>query len=576
MLTRDAFPVFALALVVVAVALCIPLHVYPLSNYIEELWVALGVIGCSAWLFWRGGVFRFSVLTAMWLVLGCIFFFSAFFHESTFFSGKAFYIVFWFLGFLSLLISDQVDWSSDQASTALAWIVFSSALVCAVGGFFRHYGWLWDGAAAFVPQVNTGRMVGLVGHSNFFAFICLIGMCGGAWLFNRGRVRLWLLALSGFLFIYGVVLSGSRAALLAWCVLLICVWVRRRKLQSDRLVRALAVSAFAFLIVQPLAGYVDDFLSGFASGLSQVDGRLFEFGGRGVGSSGRLDEWNITLDVFLDHPLTGVGIGNYASAGFEKHIALGVPSPGGLFSHSHNLILQMAAELGLVGLVWLMAFLALCAKGVWEGLADIRRVLPVSVLLVFFVYSQFEFPYWIMHFLVLNLLLTGAVGGKHFSFEVKLGKFFSAILVFLFLSVSAIYVPLAERFYWSFKQYLQRAPVEVGEYSFMNSMIADPLLEPYGYLIYVANFQVSPKSLEREITVLRRFRDYRPYAPVLVRLAILEVAAGNTENGRRVINDARIFYGSASIDTHVLSQLEEAERAFPDVDFTLLRPSKAG
>ncbi|MFU6379037.1 Wzy polymerase domain-containing protein, partial [Metapseudomonas otitidis] len=230
----------------------------------------------------------------------------------------------------------------------------------------------------------------------------------------------------------------------------------------------------------------------------------------------------------------------------------------------------------LVGLVWLMAFLALCAKGVWEGLADIRRVLPVSVLLVFFVYSQFEFPYWMMHFLVLNLLLIGAVGRKYFSFEVKLGKFFSAILVFLFLSVSAIYVPLAERFYWSFKQYLQRAPVEVGEYSFMNSMIADPLLEPYGYLIYIANFQVSPKSLEREITVLRRFRDYRPYAPVLVRLAILEVAAGNTENGRRVINDARIFYGSASIDTHVLSQLEEAERAFPDVDFSLLRPSKAG
>ncbi|MHB1393313.1 MAG: O-antigen ligase family protein [Clostridia bacterium] len=73
----------------------------------------------------------------------------------------------------------------------------------------------------------------------------------------------------------------------------------------------------------------------------------------------RLEIWKAALNMFLDSPIFGNGIGTtwyYLSSGSDKLYRY--------ILHSHNIYLQVAAEMGIIGLC---AFINLVGKMVWEG-----------------------------------------------------------------------------------------------------------------------------------------------------------------------------------------------------------------
>ncbi len=106
----------------------------------------------------------------------------------------------------------------------------------------------------------------------------------------------------------------------------------------------------------------------------------------------RLAHWQAAVAMFSDHPLLGVGIGNYVPA-YPAYALPGWEDPLG---HAHNYYLHVAAEGGLVGLaaylvLWGAAFwqafrLHLRAEGEWRGLT--LGVLGVMVALS--VHSLFD------------------------------------------------------------------------------------------------------------------------------------------------------------------------------------------
>lgn len=74
----------------------------------------------------------------------------------------------------------------------------------------------------------------------------------------------------------------------------------------------------------------------------------------------RLAHWIAGINMFADHPFTGVGIGNYSDAYPQYYITIFVNSLG----HAHNYYINIAAETGLVGLVAFLLFvLALFVAG---------------------------------------------------------------------------------------------------------------------------------------------------------------------------------------------------------------------
>lgn len=67
----------------------------------------------------------------------------------------------------------------------------------------------------------------------------------------------------------------------------------------------------------------------------------------------RLAHWIAGLHMFMDHPVLGVGIGNYADA-YPRYFITIFTDPLG---HAHNYYINIAAETGLIGLIAFLLFL---------------------------------------------------------------------------------------------------------------------------------------------------------------------------------------------------------------------------
>lgn len=81
----------------------------------------------------------------------------------------------------------------------------------------------------------------------------------------------------------------------------------------------------------------------------------------------RLAHWEAALGMLNDHPLLGVGIGNYVPV----YPAYALPGWRDPLGHAHNYYLHIAAETGLVGLAAYLVVLIACF---WNGWDTVRRV----------------------------------------------------------------------------------------------------------------------------------------------------------------------------------------------------------
>jgi tetratricopeptide (TPR) repeat protein len=106
-----------------------------------------------------------------------------------------------------------------------------------------------------------------------------------------------------------------------------------------------------------IADKVSDQYHSFVNlGSDQGDGsRLITGGGN------RYDFWRVAVHEFSDHPVGGLGAGNYAADYYqERRQDQDVEQP-------HSLPLQVLAELGLVGAALLAAFVVAVAVGLWRS-----------------------------------------------------------------------------------------------------------------------------------------------------------------------------------------------------------------
>jgi O-antigen ligase len=157
-------------------------------------------------------------------------------------------------------------------------------------------------------------------------------------------------AVSALLMGVALVLSTARGAWLAAGAMLAAVGLLVRwRVWVARVAVACAVAAALFLTVP---------------GLRQ-EGRSIV---NSVANAGRVQIYAANLELIRDHPLLGVGFGNYRHAArtyYDRH-------PGAdRRSHAHNTFLQIAAEAGALGLA---AFCYLCGSILVSGWRLLKRV----------------------------------------------------------------------------------------------------------------------------------------------------------------------------------------------------------
>ena len=132
--------------------------------------------------------------------------------------------------------------------------------------------------------------------------------------------------------------SGSRGPVLGGAAGLVALLVLLARSRTS----AVRLLALAVLFVVSFVAVLQIVPSGAAHrSLSTITGTK-----SGLASNGRNQLWSAGWSAFVNHPALGIGTGSFATYGRQ----LVCPGPGCQDKYPHNILLETAAELGIVGL----------------------------------------------------------------------------------------------------------------------------------------------------------------------------------------------------------------------------------
>ncbi len=250
------------------------------------------------------------------------------------------------LTFLTIMVVLQFNTNLDAIhyETGLkVYAVLGSILVC---GFA-----LYD----YVPGVRLGGGKGVLNPAAFALTPASVFMA--AMMFRRAIIRIPILVAMGVV----IYLTGARASAVAALIGLgATLYARRRIAGAD----GYMVLFFCLFAGGGVVAYYGDAVLRGASDFFAIQDRH-----RGLesGGSGRLETWKITWDLFLAHPILGVG--------FRAHeAALKINTS------AHNGYLALLAEIGVIG------FAAICfatlagLRNIWRRNQDPPETFSYSVL----------------------------------------------------------------------------------------------------------------------------------------------------------------------------------------------------
>ena len=277
-----------------------------------------------------------------------------------------------------LWVSASILWALDDGNAMRTTITFLGLLGLSIvfGALERRYLVLALAAFAFsaalsvpagyilpVPEGSDMAVSGRFGPAgagpNTYSLIVAIAFFVAYFgLLRRHRKVAYLLAP---VFIYGIFATQSRTGLIALVATpLLALFVPGLAARlSWRILPLYALGAAAIAaIVLAIPSVGESALERYMT-LSEV--------GSEETWNGRLANWGGALDVIASHPILGVGAGNYAEAALDYSESVQAHSARGgeLSGATHNVVLSVTSELGLVGLILFLGILYFAFKTAW-------------------------------------------------------------------------------------------------------------------------------------------------------------------------------------------------------------------
>jgi len=293
-------------------------------------------------------------------------------------------------------------------AATLSWALIAGGLLSALAGLLQHYH--VSTPINFLVSAKTSDAVfGNLAQPNNFADYVSLAVASTAYLHARGRLHVIMAAAFAAVFLFVLTLTGSRSPWLYLGALaaLALFWLPRSGgEQSRRLCLFTLCLIPAFVAMQWIATL--PFMLPRQGLLVTSADRLFDLAS-GIGP--RLQLAREAWTMFLGAPLLGVGWGQFAWNHFLLQASDPVLVVPGVYSHAHNIVLQLLAETGITG-----ALLVLGAVVLW--LADLRKAERdpewwwlLALLAVIGIHSMVEYPLWYSNFLGIAALVLGA--GAH-------------------------------------------------------------------------------------------------------------------------------------------------------------------
>ena len=507
-------------------------HAYPLTTFYQE-WGAgvLGLMACSLLLlkpYWLQPEIPRIILLPIGLMLlvllqyllGMV----TYFDQVLLFS---FYML-WVMLLMMLAHALRLQLGLRTIATALAIFLLLGAELNALSGILQHFRW-----HTFLDSVVTTKngiaVYGNMAQPNHYADYITLGLISLGML--RPGLRWWQAVFLAIPLLFVLVLSGSRSAWLYLVAITVMAFLWQRRDQSLRHVFNFTLILFLGFGLMHLIVQLP-WLSGTSGSITALQ-RMMTGDTNG---SIRLYLWHESWLIFTQFPIMGAGFGKFALQHFQLVPVLQGVNVTGLYNNAHNIVMQLAAEMGLAGV---LIFTATMGAWLWQ----IRRVewtlihwWGYSALAIIGIHAMLEYPLWYAYFIGVVAILLGLFDTRTFKLELRaMGRLSVAAIIVL----GIIVMFQLQQNYQSLERALAMRAQPPGDTTLGQRMreglvaiYGEPLLQPYVELYMNSWVAITHDDLEAKLAFNKRAVEFTPIASVVYRNAWLLALAGKQEEAR--------------------------------------------
>lgn len=283
-----------------------------------------------------------------------------------------------------------------SAFSWLAWGLLLAGLLSLIVSVIQVFAPDWTNSWLIARSGLPGRAIGNMRQPNHLASLMMWACVAVTYLCDQMRLgRVSAVALPGllFAFIFTIVLSASRTGMGG--IALLMIW--------GALDNSLKRSTRICLLVTPLMLGLSWWLMSQWAHAGHVFGAEVRLESEGAGSPSRLAILRNAWELVKQNPWTGVGWGEFNLAWTMTPFP---DRPIAFFDHTHNVLMQLAVELGLplalliTGLLLWSLWRALKASMAAKGAEAVMRRSAIMAVLTIGVHSMFEYPLWYAYFLL--------------------------------------------------------------------------------------------------------------------------------------------------------------------------------
>ncbi|MDO5638440.1 MAG: Wzy polymerase domain-containing protein [Neisseria sp.] len=294
----------------------------------------------------------------------------------------------------------------DRVVAVLAWALVIGALIQAAVSLMQFTG--WAGAEAFrgiIAYRGLREVSGQLGQRNHLGHYLMWGALAASYLWAQRRMPGWLGLLLVLMLTAALGLVNSRTIFtyIVGVGVLLPLWRLRAGRDANRLLLLMLLTLVLTMVVQLGIGHLLDWFAGveYDTALARAENSSFAMSARDI-------EWRKAWAAFKQAPWWGYGWGGYALQGFLTNLEPGSYSRNNLnvlFTHTHNIVLQLLVEVGLAGTLLVAGGFA---AAVWRMLvrpANAASLLLLAMMTVSLCHSMLEYPLWYIYFLTPFMLM---------------------------------------------------------------------------------------------------------------------------------------------------------------------------
>lgn len=534
-------------------------HQYPLTTFDQEWWAALlGVLAMATLAgkeYWKSAQLPVVALLPMTFIVVALLQITV---------GKLIYAEQGLLYILYLLFVMQMmlmgawlrrDLGMDAVALFLAIALLIGAELSAAIGILQHFAVHSWFDSVIVRKIGPG-LYGNVAQPNHYADYLALGVASLGLLYQQRKLNMTLAFLFALPLLFVLTLSGSRTSWLYLIAMIaLAAWMRYKDRSLSPLLRYSVAIVVGYLLMHAFVQFAPYASSAFDTNslrTSDTSGYI------------RLHLWREAVQIFMQSPLLGAGFGQFGYQHFTLQPVLQVSYITGLYNNAHNVVLQLAAETGLAGLLPLTTFIAVWVYGLNKAERSASHWWCYALIAVITIHGLLEYPFWYAYFLGIIAFLLGLADESSFKLYLpKVGRAAMATLILL----GAVVLAQLRYSYFQIKTVLAMpvGPTAESAQLYWQNLVA--IRDRSGLLLplvdmYIGNtMSVDEQNLKQKLAFNSNVLHYIPSAEAAYRQAYMLAKAGEQTEAKKVLTQAIWSYPGNLNALNLLTRLAENDPA---------------